>query len=164
MKKYGSTTDYSFVSNYKGFAIVKVVTTYISKYNENKYTHYIACISEEGDKTPWKKGANRIQNSYGHTEESLLSQINSFIAGDKPIITDADWSKYVKRYNYRHGFGFNRNTLLATMRSHKKGDAKMKILMEDRLEDANFHGYCSDLCNSDYDTFMERLNEEFPLH
>ena len=47
------------------------------------------------------------------------------------------------------------------MRMHKKGDKVMKQLMEDRLEDANFHGYCGALANGDYDKFIALLIKEY---
>lgn len=148
---------YSVVEVFMGFLIVRVRVEYIGSLNTTTTTHYEACKMVEGNQTPYKNGNNRIENSWGKTIDEVKSIIVEMTNGNIPMITDAEWNKYVFQYNKKHGYAFTKKMLLATMRAHQNGDAKMKQLMRDRLEDANYHTYCSDLYNNDYKSYKERI-------
>ena len=149
---------YSVEDVYMGFLIVKVRVEYISLH-PTIITHYKACKMVEGNRTPWKNGNNRIENSWGKTIDEVKGIIAEMVNGKVPVITDAEWNKYVFQYNKKHNYFLTRKMLLATMNAHRNGDAKMKQLMRDRLEDANYHTYCSDLYNNDYKAYMDRIEK-----
>jgi hypothetical protein len=49
------------------------------------------------------------------------------------------------------------------MRDHKKADKRIKILLEDRLTDANFHGESGLLSKGDYEGFAKFVKEHYPF-
>jgi hypothetical protein len=47
------------------------------------------------------------------------------------------------------------------MREHQKASKRIKILLEDRLEDANFHTECGYLANHDYEGFEKLVTKDY---
>lgn len=154
-------TSYYPKDTHKGFIIVLSVTRYYNNWgfeiNSNK--HYELCKDDSTTLKPWKRATNRL-STYFTTIENAKSFAEKVIKGEEIVYTDADRAKYVDNYNHRHNWRFNKDTLLATMRMHQKGDRVMKKLMENRLESANFHGYCGDLVNNDYVGFKQRIEND----
>lgn len=161
MKVINKTTRQK-VGEYKDFLIILEIWTFENRFQREVREHYELCKKDETTPTPWNRAENRL-DTYAKTIEDIRKIADKILSGEMVIYTDAQRQKYVSGYNNRHGWGFSRNTLLATMRTHKKGDKVMKALMEERLTDANFHGYSADLSEHNYEKFIQRLNEEFPL-
>ena len=159
MKPVNKTTRQK-VEEYKGFLIIREIWEHQNGwYNVEKSISYFLCKPDETTPKPWNRAENRLY-TWGRTIEDVKKIADELLAGKKVVYTDADRQKYVNNYNRKHGWGFNKNTLLATMRMHQNGTPEMKRLMEDRLEDANFHSYCGDLCENDYGAFMQRIENE----
>ena len=151
---------YHPVAVYNGIMVVQIVTyEYGHDWASSITTHFELCLCD-GTPKPFKKAENRLYTYY-KTFEAAREAIKQYLNGSLILYTDEQRQKYVHLYLKKHSWGFTRNRLLATMRMHKKGDEVMKLLMEDRLEDANFHDYCGALADRNYDKFMEILNKEY---
>lgn len=161
MKPINKTTRQK-VGEYKDFLIILEIWTFENRFQREVSEHYELCKKDETTPTPWNRAENRLV-TYAKTIEGIRKIADEILSGKKAVYTDADRAKYVTNYNAKHKWGFNRKTLLNTMRMHQNGTPEMKRLMEDRLESANFHGYCGDLCENDYAGFMQRLNNEFKV-
>ena len=96
--------------------------------------------------------------------------IDNFIKDDSIYFTEEEREKYVKRPNRKCDYGYGYDSLMKIMREHQKADKRMKILLEDRLTDANFHSACSFLVKGDYDGFEKfvaddcQFNEKFEVY
>lgn len=161
MKVINKTTRQK-VGEYKDFLIILEIWTFENRFQREVTKHYELCKKDETTPTPWNRAENRLV-TYAKTIEDIRKIADEILSGKKVVYTDAQRRKYVSNYNHRNGWGFNRKTLLNTMRMHQNGTPEMKRLMEDRLEDANFHGYCAYLCDNDYAGFMMHLNIEVKL-
>lgn len=152
-------TTYAPKGMHRGFIILLVTTTWETRFRTDSSCHYQLCKDDSTTLQPWKRGKNRLF-TYA-TDFERIKRIADDIADQKLLVyTDADRAKYVSNYNKRNGWGFSKKDLLSTMRQHKNGNAVMKRLMEDRLEDANFHGYCGDLAENNYTKFLERIKDD----
>lgn len=160
MKPINRTTRQK-VEEYRGFLIIRNIWEHSrGHYHVERNVSYSLCKPDETTEKAWNKAYNRL-DTWGRTVESIKKVADSILSGERVVYTDEQYQRFVKGYNNKYNFGFNRNRLLATMRTHKNGDKVMKRLMEDRLEDANFHDYCAALCENDYEKFMDLLNVEF---
>lgn len=149
------------IATYNNILIICYVTKYLNAWGDviKMIEHYTLC-NDDGTKKPWLRAENRL-NTYYKTIEKAKEGIDNYLNGSIVLYTDAQYNKYISNYNRKYSWGFNKQRLLTTMRMHKKGDKIMKALMEDRLEDANFHEYCGALAEGDYDKFMDFLKKEY---
>lgn len=152
---------FKLVANHNGILIIHHIERYYDKWGfaRDTYEHFELC-KPDGTEEPWKRANNRLFTYYRTVAEAKRG-IEDYLKGGVILYTDAQRNKYVHNYNKKHSWGFTKPMLLTTMRMHKKGDKVMKLLMEERLEDANFHNYCSALADGDYDKFMKFLIEEY---
>ena len=156
-------TEYYPKGRHENIIILQVINITEKRFGMTERREHFELCKDDSTLKPWRKGCNRL-DTYFRDFESALSLAKDIVNGKRnDIYTDADRAKYISNYNKRNGWGFSKLSLLATMRQHQKGDEKMKRLMEDRLEDANFHGYCADLRENDYGSFMQRIENELKL-
>jgi len=170
----GKTTSRRRVETYNGFDIVKVKTThyhkslwdsgYDSKWIERIETHYDFC--REGE-------SNRPSQAYSCWSDNVAKCkecIDKFLKDDSLYFTEAEREKYVYKPNRENQWGFNYNMLMKLMQQHSKADKRMKVLLEDRLTDANFHSARSYLVEGDYEGFEQhaaetcKFNEKFEIY
>lgn len=161
---------------YKGFSIIYVLAVHhwynkyknryemSRQYETNREVYYEFC--KEGDE-------NRPSCAYDSKSKSVAEakeNIDKFIADDTLFFTDAEREKYVRKPNYKCGYGYGYDSLMKLMREHQKATKRIKILLEDRLTDANFHSACSYLCKGDYEGFENfvakdcKFNEKFEVY
>ena len=160
MKPINKTTRQK-VEEYKGLLIIREIWEHQNGwYNVERTISYFLCRPDETTNKPWNRATNRLF-TWGRTIEDIKKVADKILSGKRVVYTDADRAKYVSNYNSKYKWGFNKSRLLQTMRMHQKGTPEMKLLMEDRLESANFHDYCYYLSENDYEKFLKRLNEEF---
>jgi hypothetical protein len=50
------------------------------------------------------------------------------------------------------------------LKEHQKADKRMKILIEDRLVDANFSSEAGLLANGDYEGYIELVRKDYKFH
>lgn len=155
------------VRSYRGYSIIKVTTIeyfqygdgYISRYPQRVEVRFDFC--KEGD----EKKPSKDYSVYAETILDCEKCIDDFIADDTLYFTHEERQKYVKRPNRKYDYGYGYDRLMKLMSQHKKADKRMKILLEDRLEDANFHTESGLLCdartNGNYDEFIEYVTKNY---
>jgi hemerythrin len=172
--KSGYKTSRTKVDNYLGYDIIKVteITYERSIFNPSCYTdypkrkdvHYTFC-KEGNDKKP-----SQYYDAYAKNIAECKECIDKFIEDDTTYFTDEEREKYVYKPNRKCGWAYGYKSLMNIMRQHQKANKRIKILLEDRLTDANFHSACSYLCKCDYEGFEEfvaddcRFREKFEIY
>lgn len=153
--------------SYRGFSIIKVTTTdyykyhdgSVSRFPEHVEVHFDFC--KEGD----EKKPSQDYPTYSKMIADCEKCIDNFIADDTLYFTHGEWEKYVKSPNRKNDYGYDYNGLIKIMKQHQKADKRMKILLEDRLEDANYHHECGLLYDArtsgDYEEFIKFVTKEY---
>lgn len=163
----GKKTSRIRVTIYKGFDIIKVTTEYYhksiwgdgydSKWVEKRETHFDFC--KEGDDTK----PSQAYECWADNIAECKQCVDNFIKDDSIYFTAEERQKYVKKPNEKCDYGYGYDSLMKLMREHKKADKRIKILLADRLEDANFHTECGFLHDEDYEGFEEYVTKEYPF-
>jgi hypothetical protein len=135
-----------------------------NQYITKREVYYEFC--KEGDE-------NRPSCAYDSKSKSVAEakeNIDKFIADDTLFFTDAEREKYVRKPNDKCDYGYGYDSLMKLMREHQKADKRIKILLEDRLVDANFHSFAGLLSKGDYKGYEElaanrcKFNEKFEVY
>ena len=174
MKAEFSTKGYTliptFVEEYKGYQIIKVVQykhswdnwekKYFKKFRGQlqgtKNAYYTFCdsgadISKENTHYMTNRG----------DEEGCKICIDKLVDGTMYYFTNGEFHKEVTSYCAKKGWGFSKKDLLAMLKRHKSGTLRDKAIVEERLTDANFHSYCSLICDGDYNGYLELVRKEY---
>lgn len=160
----GKTTQRTKVDTYNGFSIIKVkVIEYWKPHYSAYYTnipnktkiYYDFC--KEGNET---KPSQAYECHASHLND-CKGCIDRFIEDDTLYFTAEEREKYVSKPNRKCHWGYGYDSLMKIMREHQKANKRMKVLLEDRLTDANFHSECSFLCEHDYKGFEEFVTRNF---
>ena len=163
----GRKTSRTQVELYKGFAIIKVkVIEYWKPRYSSSYTnipdktevHYDFC--KEGD----DKKPSQAYSAYAKNIADCKECIDNFIKDDTLYFTDAERTKYVTNPNRQCNWAYGYDSLMKIMREHQKADKRMKILLEDRLTDANFYSACGYLSQCDYEGFEKFVAKDCKFH
>lgn len=158
---------------YRGYRVIKVVhITYarnifdpsrFSDWEDKREVHFTFC--KEGN----EKRPSQDYNAWVKTISECKECIDRFIEDDSLYFTDEEREKYIYKPNRKNEWSFGYESLMKLMREHQKADKRIKILLEDRLTDANFHSACSYLAAHDYDGFEKfvaddcRFREKFEV-
>jgi hypothetical protein len=97
------------------------------------------------------------------TSQKAKERIDDMLDNGGIYFTDAEREKYVRKPNRKCGWGYGYKSLMKVMNEHMKADRRMRILLEDRLTDANFHHYCGLLSKQEYEQYERDAAEEFPM-
>ena len=160
------------VENYKGFDIIRVkVTTHEYSHVLHRYvewgkttTHFDFCATGN------IKKPSMHYEVYAKSVEDCKERIDKFIEDDSTCFTAGERQKYIYTPNHKNSWGFNYESLMKLMKQHQKAEKRIQILLEDRLEDANYHSYCGLLCEKRYKEFEElaakelTFNEKFEVY
>ena len=160
----GKKTSRNRVTTYKGFDIIQVTEIryhksiwgdgYDRNWIDSKETHYEFC--KEGNDTKPSQAYECWADNIAECKEC----IDNFIKDDSIYFTAEERQKYVYKPNHKCGYGYGYDSLMKIMREHQKADKRIKILLADRLEDANFHTECGFLRDEDYEGFEEYVTKE----
>ena len=163
----GITRSRNKVETYNGFSIIRVVAVH-HWYNNYNHRYEMSSMYETKREVYYefcKEGEeNRPSQAYGCYAKSInecKECIDKFIKDDSIYFTDAEREKYVYAPNRKNRWAFGYDSLMKLMREHQKATKRVKILLEDRLTDANFHSECGYLCKGDYDGFKKLVTEHF---
>lgn len=164
----GKKTSRNRVTTYKGFDIIQVAEIryhrsiwgdgYDKNWIDKKEIHYDFC--KEGNDTKPSQAYECWASNIAECKEC----IDNFIKDDSIYFTAEERHKYVKNPNHKCGYGYGYDSLMKIMREHKKADKRIKILLADRLEDANFHTECGFLRDEDYEGFEEYVSKEYTFN
>ena len=168
-KSDGITRSRWKVGSHNGFSIIKVLAVHhwynnydhryemSRQYETKREVYYEFC--NEGDEN--RPAQAYTPYPYVRKEEEIKECIDKFIKDDSIYFTDAERQKYVYGPNHKCEWAYGYNSLMKILREHQKATKRMKILIEDRLTDANFHTECSFLSDGDYEGFKKFVTEHF---
>lgn len=161
----GQKTSRSKVDTYKGFDIIKVVTEYYHRrlYGGGYDPHWIE--SREHYFEFCKDGEeNRPSQAYSITAKNIAEckeGIDKFLEDDTLYFTDEEREKYVYKPNRKCQWAYGYDSLMKIMREHQKATKRIKILLEDRLTDANFHSEAGYLAQGDYEGYIALVRRDY---
>ena len=164
----GKETNYHPLEIYKGYRIVKVVKKQYHKsifgdyYDKNWIDHkdtYV-CFCEIGE----EKHPSQLYEANSKTIEDCKERIDKFIEDDSTCFTAAEIKKYVLDANAKCDYAYGYERLMKLMREHQKADKRMRVLLEDRLEDANFSTEYAFLSDGDYEGFEKYVTENYTFN
>ena len=163
----GSKTSRKVVETYKGFDIIKVKVEryhmrlygggYDPNWIESREIYYEFCKEGEG---------NRPSQAYSICAKNMTEcreGIDNFIKDDSLYFTDEEREKYVRRPNRKCDWKYGYDSLMKLLKEHQKASKRMKILIEDRLTDANFHYESGLLSQCAYEEFEDFVTKNNPL-
>lgn len=170
----GHKTSRSQVTTYKGFSIIQVTEieyersifdpSRFSNWPKRKEVHYDFC--KEGN----EKRPSQHYGAWASKISECMECIDNFIKDDSIYFTEEEREKYVRRPNSKCDWSYGYDSLMKIMREHQKADKRMKILLEDRLGDANFRAEAGFLKDEDYEGFENfvadnfKFNEKFEVY
>ena len=161
----GSKTSRKVVETYKGFDIIKVKVEryhmrlygggYDPNWIESREVYYEFCKEGEG---------NRPSQAYNITAKNMAEcreGIDNFIKDDTLYFTDEEREKYVHKPNHKCDYAYGYDSLMKILKEHQKASKRMKILIEDRLVDANFHSEAGYLAQGDYEGYTALVRRDY---
>ena len=170
----GHKTSREPLEIYNGYRIIKVTeieyersifdSLRYSRWPKSKEVHYDFC--KEGN----EKKPSQHYGAWASSIKECKECIDNFIKDDSIYFTAEEREKYVYKPNRKCGYGYGYDSLMKIMREHQKADKRIKILLEDRLTDANFHSACFYLSKCDYEGFENfvandcKFDEKFEIY
>ena len=163
----GKKTSRNRMTTYKGFDIIQVVvieyykpsySSYYTNIVDKKEVYYDFC--KEGESSRPSQAYECNAKNVAECKEC----IDNFIKDDSIYFTHEEREKYVYKPNHKCDWAYGYDSLMKLLKEHQKADKRMKILIEDRLEDANFHAECGLLAKGDYDGFIALVTKEYQFH
>ena len=170
----GHTTTRNVMESYNGFTIIKVTNieyerdifnpSRYSKWPKSREIHYEFCKDGEENRP------TQHYNSWASNVAECKECIDNFIKDDSIYFTAEELEKYVYKPNRKCQWGYGYDSLMKIMREHQKATKRIKILLEDRLTDANFHSEAGYLAQGDYEGYIAlvrrdyKFNEKFEIY
>lgn len=151
--------------DYHGYDIVKVVevryewSPYLERYHTDivreRKTYFEFCKMGESN------SPSQAYRCHADSLEECKECIDKFIEDDTLYFTKAEIKKYVTTPNEKCQWAYGYVSLKKLMQQHKKADKRMKKLIEERLEDANFKDEYVLLCDEDYEGYEKHIAESY---
>ena len=161
----GSKTSRKVVKTYKGFDIIKVKVEryhrslygggYDPNWIESREVYYEFCKEGQGNRP------SQAYDIFAKNMAECREGIDKFIEDDSLYFTHEEREKYVYKPNHKCGWGYGYDSLMKLLKEHQKASKRMKILIEDRLTDANFHSESGLLSEGKYDEFTALVRKTF---
>ena len=161
----GHKTSREPLEIYNGYRIIKVTEieyernlfdpSRYSRWPKSKEVHFDFC--KEGDE-------KRPSQHYGAWAKNVVECkecIDNFIKDNTIYFTAEEREKYVYKPNKKCGWAYGYESLMKLLKEHQKADKRIKILLEDRLDDANFHSEASLLAEGDYEGYIELVRKTY---
>lgn len=164
----GHKTSRTPLEVYNGYRIIKVTETEYERsiFDQSRYSNYPKKIEihydfcKEGD----EKKPSQDYKVYAKNVAECKEYIDKFLEDDSTCFTAEEREKYVYRPNRKCDWGYGYNSLMKLLKEHQKADKRMKILIEDRLVDANFSSEAGLLANGDYEGYIELVRKDYKFH
>lgn len=161
----GHKTSREFKETYNGYSIIKVTEIEYersifdrlrySKWPKSKEVHFDFC--KEGN----EKKPSQHYGAWASKISECKECIDNFIKDNSIYFTAEEREKYVYKPNKKCGWAYGYDSLMKLLKEHQKADKRMKILIEDRLTDANFHSESGLLSEGKYDEFIELVRKNY---
>ena len=162
MDKNGISVKRSTCGHYRGYTIIEKTITkhdyFLGAYRSwgTKRVNYTFC-AEGDEKRPSKhyivNGAKSIK--------AAKDCIDKMLDEDAIYFTEEEHQKYVWRPNKKCEWAYGYTSLMKIMRDHQKADKRIKMLLEYRLVDANFHTEAGMLSKCDYKGFEDYVTRTY---
>ena len=164
----GHKTSREPLDIYNGYRIIKVTEIEYERsiFDPSRYSswpkstevHYDFC--KEGD----EKKPSRHYGAWASNVKECKECIDNFIKDNSIYFTAEERQKYVYKPNSKCDYRYGYDSLMKLLKEHQKADKRMKILIEDRLTDANFHSESGLLSEGKYDEFIELVRKTYKFH
>ena len=164
----GHKTSREPLDIYNGYRIIKVTEieyersifdpSRYSNWPKSKEVHFDFC--KEGN----EKRPSQHYGAWASNIKECMECIDKFIEDDSLYFTAEEREKYVYKPNRKCGWAYGYDSLMKLLKEHQKADKRMKILIEDRLTDANFHSESGLLSEGKYDEFIELVRRTYKFH
>lgn len=159
----GRKTSREIKESYKGYSIIKVTEieyersifdpSRYSNWPKSKDVHFDFC--KEGN----EKKPSQHYGAWASNIKECKECIDNFIKDDSIYFTAEEREKYVYKPNQKCGWAYGYDSLMKVLKEHQKADKRIKILIEDRLVDANFHSEAGLLSEGDYEGYIELVRK-----
>ena len=126
-----------------------------SNWPKSKEVHFDFC--KEGD----EKKPSQHYGAWAKNVVECKECIDNFIKDNSIYFTAEEREKYVYKPNKKCGWMYGYESLMKLLKEHQKADKRIKILLEDRLDDANFHSEASLLSEGDYEGYIELVRKTY---
>ena len=161
----GHTTTRNVMESYNGFTIIKVTNieherdifnpSRYSKWPKSREVHYDFCKDGNENKP------SQHYEAWAKNVSECKKCIDDFINDDSTYFTAEEREKYVYKPNKKCSWAYGYTSLMKLLKEHQQASKRMKILIEDRLTDANFHTESSLLSDGNYDKFVEHVKNTY---
>lgn len=161
----GHKTSREVVGVHNGYTIIKVTDieyersifdpSRYSDWTKSKEVHYDFC--KEGN----EKKPSQHYSVWAKNVAECKECINKFIEDSSLYFTAEERQKYVYKPNEKCDYRYGYNSLMKLLKEHQKADKRIKILLEDRLTDANFHSEASLLAKGDYEGYIALVRKTY---
>ena len=161
----GHKTSREPLDIYNGYRIIKVTEieyersifdpSRYSSWPKNKEVHFDFC-KESNEKKP-----SQHYGAWASNIKECKECIDNFIKDDSIYFTAEEREKYVYKPNKKCGWAYGYDSLMKLLKEHQKADKRMKILIEDRLTDANFHSESGLLAEGDYEGYIDLVRKTY---
>jgi len=170
----GHKTSREPLDIYNGYRIIKVTEIEYARsvfdpsrycdWPKSKEIHFDFC--KEGN----EKKPSQHYGAWASNIKDCKECIDNFIKDDSIYFTADERQKYVYKPNEKCNYAYGYDSLMKLLKEHQKADKRIKILLEDRLVDANFHSEAGLLAKGDYEGYIElvrkdyKFNEKFEIY
>ena len=161
----GHKTSREPLEIYNGYRIIKVTEieyarsifdpSCYSSWPESKEVHFDFC--KEGN----EKKPSQHYDAWASTIKECKECIDNFIKDNSIYFTHEEREKYVYKPNQKCNWGYGYDSLMKLLKEHQKADKRIKILIEDRLTDANFHSESGLLAEGNYEGYIELVRKRY---
>ena len=163
----GKKTSRNRMTTYKGFDIIQVIvieyykpsySDYYTNIVNKREVHYDFCKEGEGNRP------SQAYECWASNVAECKECIDNFIKDDTIYFTHEEREKYVYKPNHKCDYAYGYDSLMKILKEHQKATKRIKILIEDRLVDANFHSEAGLLSKDDYEGFIALVTKEYQFH
>lgn len=161
----GHKTSREPLAIYNGYCIIKVTEieyersffdpSRYSRYPKSKRVYFNFC-KEGNEKTP-----SQHYGVWAKNVAECKTCIDNFMLCNVDYFTAEEREKYVYKPNKKCNYGYGYDSLMRLLKEHQKADRRIKILLEDRLDDANFHAEAGLLADDDYEGYIELVRKTY---
>ena len=161
----GHKTSREPLDIYNGYRIIKVTEieyersifdpSRYSNWPKSREVHYDFC--KEGN----EKKPSKHYEAWASNIKECKECIDNFIKDDSIYFTAEERQKYVKRPNIKCDYAYGYDSLMKLLKEYQKADKRIKILLKDRLVDANFHSEAGLLAKGDYEGYTKLVRKEY---
>lgn len=160
-----------YVETYRGFDIVKEVTSYFffssfsRRYHEDlinkKEVKYRIC--KEGDN---KKPSKFVVSCGNNTVEEARAQICKIINHEKGYlyVTEEEYKRNVRDKDRKSDYVFSYADICKFIKQYKKGNEKQRFFILERLQNCNFHHIYGLIAEERYEEAEEVAAEDLKLY